>query len=62
MFKSNPIIKHLWICPADVIHPGKDKLQKEKENKGLFGMFRKGSKKKPDQVSADLNQFQIGRW
>ncbi|XP_060786114.1 cordon-bleu protein-like 1b isoform X2 [Neoarius graeffei] len=36
---------------SDVFQPGKDKLQKEKENKGLFGMFRRGSKKKPDQVS-----------
>ncbi|XP_053483158.1 cordon-bleu protein-like 1b isoform X2 [Ictalurus furcatus] len=36
---------------SDVIQPGKDKLQKEKENKGLFGMFRRGSKKKPDQAS-----------
>ncbi|KAK3543573.1 hypothetical protein QTP70_023904 [Hemibagrus guttatus] len=36
---------------SDVIQPSKDKLQKEKENKGLFGMFRRGSKKKPDQAS-----------
>ncbi|KAF7709626.1 cordon-bleu protein-like 1b isoform X1 [Silurus meridionalis] len=36
---------------SDVMQPGKDKLQKEKENKGLFGMFRRGSKKKPDQAS-----------
>ncbi|XP_026768205.3 cordon-bleu protein-like 1b isoform X1 [Pangasianodon hypophthalmus] len=36
---------------SDGIQPGKDKLQKEKENKGLFGMFRRGSKKKPDQAS-----------
>ncbi|XP_058248358.1 cordon-bleu protein-like 1b isoform X2 [Hemibagrus wyckioides] len=36
---------------SDVIQPSKDKLQKEKENKGLFGMFRRGSKKKSDQTS-----------
>ncbi|XP_027019962.1 cordon-bleu protein-like 1b isoform X1 [Tachysurus fulvidraco] len=35
---------------SDVIQPSKDKLQKEKENKGLFGMFRRGSKKKSDQT------------
>lgn len=29
--------------------PGKDKTQKEEENKGLFSKFRK-SKKKSDQV------------
>ncbi|KAL6481774.1 hypothetical protein MHYP_G00098540 [Metynnis hypsauchen] len=28
---------------ADIIEPGKDKLQKEKENKGLFGMFKRGT-------------------
>ncbi|KAF5904155.1 cordon-bleu protein-like 1 isoform X3, partial [Clarias magur] len=37
--------------PSDVTQPCKDKLQKEKENKGLFGMFRRGSKKKPEQAS-----------
>ncbi|XP_053352995.1 cordon-bleu protein-like 1b isoform X2 [Clarias gariepinus] len=37
--------------PSDVTQPGKDKLQKEKENKGLFGRFRRGSKKKPEQAS-----------
>ncbi|KAL7881897.1 hypothetical protein AOLI_G00087460 [Acnodon oligacanthus] len=36
---------------ADIIQPGKDKLQKEKENKGLFGLFKRGSKKKQDQAS-----------
>ncbi|KAG9340867.1 hypothetical protein JZ751_020060 [Albula glossodonta] len=41
--------------PASPVHeedkstPGKGKTLKEKENKGLFSMFRK-SKKKPDQV------------
>ncbi|XP_030642503.1 cordon-bleu protein-like 1b [Chanos chanos] len=43
------------ISPVDVppspthsglISPGKDKTQKEKENKGLFGLFKRGSKKK----------------
>lgn len=42
------------VCPASPIHagtvtPGKDKNQKEKENKGLFSKFRK-SKKKSDQA------------
>lgn len=44
------------VCPAspshysiaDTITPGKDKNQKEKENKGLFSLFRR-SKKKPEQ-------------
>ncbi|XP_036423745.1 cordon-bleu protein-like 1b isoform X2 [Colossoma macropomum] len=36
---------------SDIIQPGKDKLQKEKENKGLFGLFKRGSKKKQDQAS-----------
>ncbi|XP_008299376.1 cordon-bleu protein-like 1b isoform X2 [Stegastes partitus] len=41
------------VCPssptyAGAVTPGKDKDQKEKENKGLFSMFRK-SKKKSDQ-------------
>ncbi|XP_023140680.2 cordon-bleu protein-like 1b isoform X1 [Amphiprion ocellaris] len=41
------------VCPgsptsAGTVTPGKDKDQKEKENKGLFSMFRK-SKKKSDQ-------------
>ncbi|XP_014187852.1 cordon-bleu protein-like 1b isoform X4 [Haplochromis burtoni] len=41
------------VCPdsptyAGTVTPGKDKTQKEKENKGLFGVFRK-SKKKSDQ-------------
>ncbi|TSK92860.1 Cordon-bleu protein-like 1 [Bagarius yarrelli] len=34
---------------SDVFQPGMDKLQKEKENKGLFGIFKRGSRKKPDQ-------------
>ncbi|XP_071762363.2 cordon-bleu protein-like 1b isoform X2 [Centroberyx gerrardi] len=42
------------VCPASPTHagtvtPSKDKNQKEKENKGLFSMFRK-SKKKPEQA------------
>ncbi|XP_040912376.1 cordon-bleu protein-like 1b isoform X2 [Toxotes jaculatrix] len=42
------------VCPASPTHagavtPGKDKNQKEKENKGLFSMFRK-SKKNSDQA------------
>lgn len=53
------LFKTLWICLTDVIQPSKDKLQKEKENKGLFGMFRRGSKKKPDQVGADLIRWLI---
>ncbi|XP_007261100.3 cordon-bleu protein-like 1b isoform X2 [Astyanax mexicanus] len=36
---------------SDIIQPGKDKLQKEKENKGLFGLFKRGSKKKQEQSS-----------
>ncbi|XP_034740550.1 cordon-bleu protein-like 1b isoform X2 [Etheostoma cragini] len=41
------------VCPASPTHavtPGKDKNQKEKENKGLFSKFRK-SKKKSDQAT-----------
>ncbi|XP_037343771.2 cordon-bleu protein-like 1b isoform X1 [Pungitius pungitius] len=43
------------VCPASPTHagavmPGKDKNQKEKENKGLFSKFRK-SKKKYDQAA-----------
>lgn len=43
------------VCPASPSHsgavtPGKDKDQKEKENKGLFSVFRK-SKKKSDQAT-----------
>ncbi|XP_052005092.1 cordon-bleu protein-like 1 isoform X2 [Xyrauchen texanus] len=34
---------------SEIIHRGKDKIQKEKENKGLFGLFRKGSKKLSEQ-------------
>nr|XP_046218833.1 cordon-bleu protein-like 1 isoform X1 [Oncorhynchus gorbuscha] len=34
--------------PLDTIPPSKDKMQKEKENKGLFSLFRR-SKKKPEQ-------------
>lgn len=29
-------------------------MQKEKENKGVFGLFRKGSRKQSEQVSADI--------
>ncbi|XP_076859004.1 cordon-bleu protein-like 1b isoform X2 [Brachyhypopomus gauderio] len=36
---------------SDIIQLGKDKLQKEKENKGLFSLFKRGSKKKLDQAS-----------
>ncbi|XP_062313938.1 cordon-bleu protein-like 1b [Osmerus eperlanus] len=44
------------VCPsspshhgtADTITPGKDKKEKEKENKGMFSLFRR-SRKKPDQ-------------
>lgn len=35
--------------PGNVV-PGKDKTQKEEENKGLFSKFRK-SKKKSEQVT-----------
>ncbi|XP_034418305.1 cordon-bleu protein-like 1b isoform X2 [Cyclopterus lumpus] len=43
------------VCPASPTHagavmPGKDKNQKEKENKGLFSKFRK-SKKRSDQAT-----------
>ncbi|XP_070770760.1 cordon-bleu protein-like 1b isoform X2 [Enoplosus armatus] len=43
------------VCPASPAHagtvmPGKDKNQKEEENKGLFSKFRK-SKKKSDQAT-----------
>uniref|UniRef100_A0A8P4JYB7 Cordon-bleu WH2 repeat protein like 1 n=1 Tax=Dicentrarchus labrax TaxID=13489 RepID=A0A8P4JYB7_DICLA len=43
------------VCPASPTHagtvmPGKDKTQKEEENKGLFSKFRK-SKKKSDQAT-----------
>ncbi|XP_035379429.1 cordon-bleu protein-like 1b isoform X2 [Electrophorus electricus] len=46
---------------SDIIQLGKDKLQKEKENKGLFSLFKRGSKKKPDQaltVSAPASPIQ----
>uniref|UniRef100_A0A673XYY5 Cordon-bleu ubiquitin-like domain-containing protein n=1 Tax=Salmo trutta TaxID=8032 RepID=A0A673XYY5_SALTR len=38
----------IYIFLTDTITPSKDKIQKEKENKGLFSLFRK-SKKKPEQ-------------
>ncbi|XP_026231703.1 cordon-bleu protein-like 1b isoform X2 [Anabas testudineus] len=43
------------VCPVSPSHagtvtPGKEKYQKEKENKGLFSMFRK-SKKKPNEAT-----------
>ncbi|XP_051998888.1 cordon-bleu protein-like 1b isoform X2 [Xyrauchen texanus] len=34
---------------SERMNHGKDKIQKEKENKGLFGLFRKGSKKQSEQ-------------
>lgn len=37
---------------------GKDKNQKEKENKGLFSKFRK-SKKKSEQVNIKLSVFSV---
>lgn len=46
------------VCPAPpvpptypgLVTPSKDKNQKEKENKGLFSMFRRSKKSKPDQA------------
>ncbi|XP_014831555.1 PREDICTED: cordon-bleu protein-like 1 isoform X2 [Poecilia mexicana] len=49
--------------PAGLVTPGKDKIQKEKENKGLFSKFRK-SKKKPDQpttVSAPASPVLVSK-
>ncbi|KAM4608565.1 cordon-bleu protein-like 1b isoform 2-T2 [Polymixia lowei] len=45
------------VCPASPSHsgtvtPGKDKDQKEKENKGLFSMFRKSKKKSEQAMTA----------
>ncbi|KAA0715442.1 Cordon-bleu protein-like 1 [Triplophysa tibetana] len=34
---------------SDTIRHRKDKMQKEKENKGVFGLFRKGSRKQSEQ-------------
>ncbi|XP_051565544.1 cordon-bleu protein-like 1 isoform X2 [Myxocyprinus asiaticus] len=34
---------------SEIINHGKDKIQKDKENKGLFSIFRKGSKKQSEQ-------------
>ncbi|XP_008402253.1 cordon-bleu protein-like 1b isoform X2 [Poecilia reticulata] len=49
--------------PAGLVTPGKDKIQKEKENKGLFSKFRK-SKKKSDQpttVSAPASPVLVSK-
>ena len=40
------------------ITPGKDKNQKEKENKGLFSKFRR-SKKKSEQVMYSLCKYTV---
>ncbi|XP_029936699.1 cordon-bleu protein-like 1b isoform X2 [Myripristis murdjan] len=45
------------VCPASPTHtgtvtPSKDKNQKEKENKGLFSMFRKSKKKSEQAMTA----------
>ncbi|XP_068560206.1 cordon-bleu protein-like 1b isoform X3 [Cebidichthys violaceus] len=45
------------VCPASPTHagavtPGKDKNQKEKENKGLFSKFRKSKKKSNEATTA----------
>lgn len=45
---SKNIFQYLFFLPGPVM-PGKDKDQKEKENKGLFSKFRK-SKKNSEQV------------
>ncbi|XP_055086459.1 cordon-bleu protein-like 1b isoform X2 [Periophthalmus magnuspinnatus] len=44
------------VCPASPAHsglvtPGKDKNQKEEENKGLFSMFRRSKKSKPEKAT-----------
>ncbi|KAM3861966.1 cordon-bleu protein-like 1b [Diretmus argenteus] len=38
--------------PAGAVMPGKDKTQKEQENKGLFSMFRKSKKKSEQAMTA----------
>ncbi|XP_057192061.1 cordon-bleu protein-like 1b isoform X1 [Triplophysa rosa] len=46
---------------SDTIRHRKDQMQKEKENKGLFGLFRKGSRKQSEQsmtVSAPASPVQ----
>lgn len=44
------------LCFSGTVTPGKDKTQKEKENKGLFGVFRK-SKKQSDQVNVTQKKY-----
>ncbi|XP_072300428.1 cordon-bleu protein-like 1b isoform X1 [Eucyclogobius newberryi] len=44
------------VCPASpaysgLVTPGKDKNQKEEENKGLFSMFRRSKKSKPEKAT-----------
>lgn len=48
----------LFLCVLGLVTPGKDKIQKEKENKGLFSKFRK-SKKKSDQVTVGKQNFYL---
>ena len=43
------VFNEIYTFLTDTIPPSKDKMQKEKENKGLFSLFRR-SKKKPEQV------------
>lgn len=50
LFLQQHVFWDVVLCFSGTVTPGKDKTQKEKENKGLFGVFRK-SKKKPDQVN-----------
>lgn len=49
----------LCVWPTDILQPSKDKLQKEKENKGLFGMFKRGSKKKLERVGVAVLQYDM---
>lgn len=48
----------LFLFVLGLVTPGKDKIQKEKENKGLFSKFRK-SKKKSDQVTVVKQNFYL---
>lgn len=51
---NNNYNMHNLHCITDTIRHRRDKIQKEKENKGLFGLFRKGSRKQSEQVRTEI--------
>lgn len=51
---NNNYNMHNLHCITDTIGQRRDKIQKEKENKGLFGLFRKGSRKQSEQVRTEI--------